>query len=239
MKQDYYKSKKILIVDDEPDLLELVSVTLLESGYLYVDTAASVREALEKFTENPPDAAILDVMLPDGNGFDLCSTIRKEHNIPVLFLTARGEGEDRIQGLGLGADDYITKPFFSKELVLRLDAVLRRSYKEENPNVPIEVGEIDFDRAIVTNDGKEIPLTAKECAILEVLYRNAGRIVTVDGLCQAVWGDNYFGYESPLMAHIRRIREKIERSPSSPVTLLTVKGLGYKLIVKEGNLWNR
>ena len=239
MKQDYYKSKKILIVDDEPDLLELVSVTLMESGYLYVDTAESAKEAREKLLENPPDAAILDVMLPDGNGFDLCREIRGERNIPVLFLSARGEAEDRVQGLGLGADDYITKPFLPKELVLRLDAVLRRSYQEENPTIPIETGEVDLDRAIVRNEGKEIPLTAKECAILEVLYRNAGRIVTVDGLCQAVWGDNYFGYESPLMAHIRRIREKIEKNPSAPVTLLTVKGLGYKLIAKEGRPWNK
>lgn len=236
MEKDYIKNKKILIVDDEPDLLELVSSTLLKNGYLHVDTAATIKQAQEKLAGNPPDAVVLDVMLPDGNGFDLCEKIRKERDIPVLFLTARGEAEDRVQGLGLGADDYVTKPFLPKELVLRLSAVLRRCYKGESPTVQIETGEIDFSRAVVINNGKELPLTAKECAILETLYRNAGRIVTLDNLCQAVWGDNYFGYESPLIAHIRRIREKIEYNSSSPQTLLTVKGLGYKLIVKEGQI---
>ncbi|AWI03424.1 response regulator transcription factor [Clostridium drakei] len=234
MEYNYYKNKKILIVDDEPDLLELVSSTLKEDGYLNVDIASTVKEARKKLKDNPPDAAVLDVMLPDGNGFDLCNEIMKVRDIPILFLTARGEAEDRFQGLGMGADDYITKPFFPKELTLRLSAVLRRCYKEDDPMVLIESGEIDFTKAIVIKEGEEIPLTAKECAILDILYRNAGRIVTIDTLCQAVWGDNYFGYESALMAHIRRIREKIEMNPSSPVTLLTVKGLGYRLIMKEG-----
>ena len=234
MAQDYIKTKKILIVDDEPDLLELVASTLLKNGYLNVDTAISIKQAREKLMANPPDVAVLDVMLPDGNGFDLCGEIHRGRDIPVLFLTARGEAEDRVLGLGLGADDYVTKPFLPKELVLRLTAILRRCYKGESPTVLIEAGEIDFSRAVVVNGDKERSLTAKECAILEALYRNAGRIVTLDSLCQAVWGDNYFGYESPLIAHIRRIREKIERNSSSPQTLLTVKGLGYKLIVKEG-----
>lgn len=234
MALDYYKSKKILIVDDEPELLRLVSDTLVEDGYLHVAVAASVRQARAQLANDPPDAAILDVMLPDGSGFDLCAEIRRARNLPVLFLTACGEAEDRLQGLGLGADDYVTKPFLPEELRLRLAAVLRRCYQQESPIVPLEAGTLDFGRAVMCRDGKEIPLTAKECAILEVLWRNAGRIVTVDGLCQAVWGDHYFGYESPLMAHIRRIREKIERAPSAPVSLLTVKGLGYKLVTREG-----
>lgn len=227
---DYYKEKKILIVDDEPELLELLVSTLKDFGFSHLYPAADLKTARLLFEAEQPAAILLDVMLPDGTGFDFCREIRKTSDIPILFLTARGEAEDRLEGLEIGADDYITKPFFPKELVLRLSAILRRSYKNENPVISIAAGEIDLSRAEVYKNGESIPLTAKECAILEALYRNSGRIVTIDALCQATWGDNYFGYETPLMAHIRRIREKIEENPSSPVSLITVKGLGYKLI---------
>lgn len=227
---DYYKEKKILIVDDEPALLELVASTLNDYGFLRLYLAGDLKTARKLLKTEQPDAAVLDVMLPDGNGFDFCKEIRRQSDIPVLFLTARGEAEDRFEGLETGADDYIVKPFLPKELVLRLSAVLRRAYKEDNPLISIAAGSIDLSRAEVNKNGQTIPLTAKECAILEVLSRNSGRIVTIDALCEATWGENYFGYETPLMAHIRRIREKIEENPSSPVSLITVKGLGYKLI---------
>lgn len=149
----------------------------------------------------------------------------------MLFLTARGEEDDKFRGFGLGADDYMVKPFLPRELLFRVNAILRRTYKEENPLVKLQNSEIDFQRAEVVKDGKRIPLTAKEHALLSALYRNAGRIVTIDALCEAAWGDNPFGYENSLMAHIRRIREKIEANPSRPVSLITVKGLGYKLLV--------
>ena len=126
----------------------------------------------------------------------------------------------------------MVKPFLPKELLYRVNAILRRSYKNENPLVKLSNIEIDFDRAEVIKSGEHIPLTAKEHDILSALYRNAGRIVTIDALCEAAWGDNPFGYENSLMAHIRRIREKIEVNPSQPTSLITMKGLGYKLIVE-------
>ena len=232
MDHDYYKNKKILIVDDEPQLLEMVSSILTQDGFTNTETASTVSQAVEKAREYQPDLAVLDVMLPDGDGFGLLAKLREFTRIPVLFLTARGEDEDRIKGLGAGADDYIVKPFLPKELTLRIGIILKRYYKEDDPLVKLAACEIDFERAQVIKDGAHIPLTAKEYEILAVLCRNAGKIVTIDSLCEAAWGDNPYGYENSLMAHIRRIREKIEKSPSKPESLITVKGLGYKLLTK-------
>lgn len=145
----------------------------------------------------------------------------------------RGENEDKFRGFGLGADDYMVKPFLPKELLFRIAAILRRSYKDEDPLVKLSGCEIDLERAEVIKEGERIPLTAKEYELLGALYRNAGRIVTIDALCEAAWGDNPYGYENSLMAHIRRIREKIEKNPSKPVSLVTVKGLGYKLMIER------
>lgn len=183
-----------------------------------------------------PDAAILDVMLPDGDGFSFLQEIHKFSNIPVLFLSAKGEDEDRILGLGLGADDYIVKPFLPRELTLRLTAVLKRVYlprtieTEEKPVFWLDTFQIDLNQGIVSGE-RNSTLTAKEYALLSKLYVNRGKIVTYDSLCQAAWGDDYFGYENTLMVHIRRLREKIEEIPSKPRYLLTARGLGYKLIV--------
>ncbi|HIU02988.1 MAG TPA: response regulator transcription factor [Candidatus Onthocola gallistercoris] len=233
MDYDYLKYKKILIVDDEADLLEMVTSILGQDGFKAMKTAQTVSEALHMCKEWVPDLAILDVMLPDGNGFSLFEQMRTFTEIPVLFLTAKGEDEDRLKGLGLGADDYMVKPFLPKELSLRIGIILRRCYKGENPLVRLSGSQIDFDRAEVIKGKEHLPLTAKEHDILSVLCRNAGRIVTIDQLCEAVWGDNPYGYENSLMAHIRRIREKIETDPSKPVSLITVKGLGYKLVLAE------
>ena len=139
----------------------------------------------------------------------------------------------QLSGLGLGADDYISKPFMPQELVLRIYAVLRRTYKEDSPLLVLDGCTIDFSRAEVQKKDKIISLTAKEHALLETLARNAGKIVTVDALCESLWGDNPFGYENSLNAHVRRIREKIEINPSKPVSLITIKGLGYKLIARK------
>ncbi|XCP84034.1 response regulator transcription factor [Roseburia hominis] len=233
MDYDYLKNKKILLVDDEAELLLMVRSILEQDGYRNIRTALSVAEALAAGKEWKPDFAILDVMLPDSDGFGLLAKLREFTDIPVLFLTARGEEEDKFQGLGMGADDYMVKPFLPRELTLRLGAILRRCYKNENPVVQLSASRIDFARAQVTKNGEEISLTAKEHDILMALYRNAGRIVTIDQLCEAAWGDNPYGYENSLMAHIRRIREKIEANPSKPESLLTVKGLGYKLVLEE------
>lgn len=228
----YLKSKRILLVDDEQELLDLVVSILQSDGYQNIAAAKNMREALALAKEVEPELAILDVMLPDGNGFDLMETLKQSGDYPVLFLTARGEEEDKFRGFGLGADDYVVKPFLPRELLFRVTAILRRTYKEEKTLVTLKNSVIDFSRAETIKDGEHIPLTAKEHDLLSALYRSAGRIVTIDALCEAAWGDNPFGYENSLMAHIRRIREKIEANPSQPVSLVTVKGLGYKLLVE-------
>ena len=232
MNEDYLLNKRILLVDDEQELLDMVLSIFIEYGFQNVKTAKSVKEAMEEAEKSRPELAILDVMLPDGSGFDLMEQLKKGGEYPILFLTACGEDNDKFKGFGLGADDYIIKPFLPKELLFRVMAILRRSYKDDNPLVYLHDSQIDFSRAEVIKNEEHIPLTAKEHDLLSALYRNAGRIVTIDALCEAAWGNNPFGYENSLMAHIHRIREKIEKNPSQPVSLVTVKGLGYKLIVE-------
>ena len=224
MDNSFLHRKKLLLVDDEPDLLKMVTDILKDAGFETVLTAASVKK---------PDLMILDVMLPDGDGFSLMEQLRTFTDVPVIFLTAKDEAADKLAGLGLGADDYISKPFMPQELLLRVYAVLRRTYKEDSPLVVLDGCTIDFSRAEVNKGGEVIPLTAKEHTLLETLARNEGKIVTVDALCEALWGDNPFGYENSLNAHVRRIREKIETDPSKPVSLITIKGLGYKLNTRK------
>ena len=183
--------------------------------------------------QEKPDLAILDVMLPDGDGFSLMKKLRTFTNIPIIFLTAKDEAADKLAGLGLGADDYVVKPFLPQELLLRVHAVLRRCYKADSPLLELEGCTIDFSRAEVNKNGIIVALTAKEYTLLETLSRSEGRIVSIDALCEALWGDNPFGYENSLNAHIRRIREKIETDPSKPVSLITMKGLGYKLNARK------
>ncbi len=232
MNDNYLLDKRILLVDDEQAILDMILSILTEYGFRNVKTAKNVREAMEEAGKFCPELAILDVMLPDGSGFCLMEQLRKSGDYPILFLTACGEDEDKFKGFRLGADDYMVKPFLPKELIFRIMAILRRSYKDENPLVKLRGCQIDFSRAEVIKNKEHVPLTAKEYDLLSALYRNAGRIVTIDALCEAAWGDNPFGYENSLMAHIRRIREKIEEDPSKPVSLVTVKGLGYKLIME-------
>ncbi|WP_406545050.1 response regulator transcription factor [Pseudobutyrivibrio sp.] len=229
----YIYSKKILIVDDEPALLNMVKNILVESGFKNIVLASTMTEAIATFQAEAPDMAVLDVMLPDGDGFTLFNQINAMSKIPIIFLTAKDAIDSRLTGLGLGADDYIVKPFLPQELLLRICAVLRRSYKNDSSVITLDACQIDFERAEVLKGAEIIPLTAKEHILLKTLADNSGRIVTVDSICEALWGDNPFGYENSLNTHIRRIREKIESNPSAPVSLLTVKGLGYRLITKE------
>ena len=232
---------RIILVDDEIQLLYMIQEILYNEGFKHIYTASSCKEAIEKYKNENPDIMVLDVMLPDGDGFSVLKKIREESNIPVLFLSAKDEDESRLLGLGLGADDYITKPFLPKELILRLKGVLRRTYlNSTNTKVPhrkpvINLGniEVDMNSGSVKNNKGGATLTAKEYALLEKLYSNKGNIVTIDALCRAAWDDNLFGYENTLMVHIRRLREKIEEDPSHPKFLLTVRGLGYKLMVEE------
>lgn len=233
MEQSFLHTKKILLVDDEPELRKLVIDILSDDGFSNIIDAGTVQTGLVFARQEKPDLAILDVMLPDGDGFSLMKKLRAFTNIPVIFLTAKDEAADKLAGLGLGADDYVVKPFLPQELLLRVHAVLRRCYKAESPLLELEGCTIDFSRAEVNKNGIIIALTAKEHTLLETLSRSKGRIVSIDALCEALWGDNPFGYENSLNAHIRRIREKIETDPSKPVSLITVKGLGYKLNARK------
>ena len=209
-------------------------------GYKNIVNAGIVHEAQEVFQREKPDMAVLDVMLPDGDGFRLFQRMREQSDIPILFLSAKDEDRDRLFGLGLGADDYITKPFLPPELVLRVGTILKRSYRQEEPDKNEEnclcLGnhEILFDYGIVRYRGEETPFTAKELILLKKLNENRGRIVTFDALCNAAWGDGYYGYENTLMVHIRHLREKIEEDPSHPQWLLTARGLGYRLAADRG-----
>ena len=221
MVERHVRDKRILLVDDEAELAGMVAAILHGAGFSAVDRVGSGAEALTAIdarAASPEDAYqlfVLDVMMPGMDGFDL--------------LTAKDEPFDRVSGLALGADDYIAKPFLPQELVLRIAAVLRRCYAQESPLLELDACRVNFATAEVERaDGSTVLLTAKEHEILSVLARNAGRIVTIDALCEACWGTS-FGYENSLMAHIRRLREKIEANPSKPVSLVTIKGLGYKL----------
>jgi two-component system, OmpR family, response regulator VicR len=229
---------RLLIVDDEPELCKMVRDILQREGYLHIITASTCKQARQLFSIEQPDAIILDIMLPDGDGFLLMREFRASSSVPILFLSARDEDEDRLLGLGLGADDYITKPFLPRELTLRLRAILNRTYfpsvgkKTAKPIFTLGEAEIDLNSGTVTNKNGSVTLTAKEYILLEKLVENHGNIVTGDNLCRAAWGDNLYSYENTLMVHIRRLREKLEPEPSHPQYLLTVRGLGYKLIGK-------
>lgn len=237
----YLTRKRIMLVDDEPGLLRMLETILSQAGFDAVISFGDPREALAYCESasgqaNPAHLFVLDVMMPGMDGFALLSRVRKigcYARTPAMFLTAKDEPRDRLSGLGLGADDYISKPFLPQELILRIKAVLRRCYADENPMLELAACRVDLSNAeVLREDGSSCMLTAKEHEILSVLARNAGRIVTIDSICDACWGTT-FGYENSLMAHIRRLREKIEADPSSPVSLVTVKGLGYKLVEGE------
>ena len=234
----YLSRKRIVLVDDEPGLRRMLETILSQAGFQTVLAFGGPREALaycegERGQAEPAHLFVLDVMMPGMDGFALLSNLRQigcYAKTPAMFLTAKDEPTDRLSGLGLGADDYIPKPFLPQELILRIKAVLRRCYADENPMLDLAACRVDLSNAeVFRDDGTTAMLTAKEHEILSVLARNAGRIVTIDAICDACWGTT-FGYENSLMAHIRRLREKIESDPSAPVALVTVKGLGYKLI---------
>ena len=227
----------LLVVDDNKELCRMIEGILRKEGFSDIDMAFCVKECEDYFLHKEPDLMILDINLPDGDGFSLMQRIRTISDVPVLFLSARDEDSDRLLGLGLGADDYMVKPFLPKELTLRISAILKRTYFSKNAEIKEEnffLGgcSVNFKSGMVRWEKREedISLTAKELLILKKLWENRGNIVTFDQLCQAVWEDNYFGYENTIMVHIRRLREKIEENPSRPRHLLTVRGLGYKLV---------
>ena len=229
------KDRKILIVDDEVDLLEMVKMIFERADYTQILTAVSASEALRLWKETPLDMFILDVRMRGMDGFSLLKEIRRFSKVPVLMLTARGEAEDKFTGFEYGADDYLTKPFLPKELLFRTEAILRRVYPAKEKKIVLDASTVDLEKAQVLRKGNVLSLTAKELQLFEKLYENAGRIVTTGTLCETICGEFWQGYETTLATHIRHLREKIEENPSRPVSLLTVKGLGYRLCVKEEN----
>lgn len=224
----------ILLVDDEPSLLKMVLNLLTVEGYTHIDTASCCLQADTLLGQKKYHLILLDVMLPDGDGFSLFNKIRQHSDIPVIFLSARDEDSARLRGLGLGADDYITKPFLPEELLLRMKAVLKRSWnlseKEKLNKSQLGNVVIDWEGGTVFSDEEIMPLTAKEYILLKKLYDNRGKIISINTLCDTLWPDGCYGYENSLMVHMRRLREKIEENPSKPQHLITVRGLGYKLI---------
>lgn len=230
---------KILLVDDNPDLLELLRQTLQGAGYTHLDTAQTCAQAREAFARERPGLVVLDINLPDGDGFSLFRELNGDGEIPVLFLSARDADADRLFGLGLGADDYLTKPFLTQELLLRIQLILRRVWGSRGQ--PPAVDELHLaacrvelgDASVRRTDGTVQTLTGTERTILQKLAENRGHIVTYDAVCEAVWGQGYYGYENSLNVHIRHLREKIEADPSRPQSLVTARGLGYKLLTEE------
>lgn len=223
-------SKKILLIEDDKDIINLVKHYLEKEGYRTFEAADGVK-GLDILKKEKVDLAILDIMLPELNGIDVLKRIKgdaKTANIPVIMLTAKGEETDKIVGLELGADDYITKPFSPKELVARVKALLRRVEKPVEKTDTFKYGELimDISRHEVKVKEKEIELTAKEFGLLEELLRNKGRVLTRDTLLNNVWGYDYFGNTRTVDVHIRRLREKI---PLLEKSIITVKQLGYKL----------
>lgn len=223
---------KILVVDDNRELRNLLKEELRGAGYHRLWTAGSVQDARQAFETADPELIVLDINLPDGDGFSLFREIRETSEVPILFLSARDADSDRLFGLGLGADDYMTKPFLMQELLLRVQLILRRFYRGDlQRNALVRLGRytVDLNDATVTGADGTVSLTATERTILQKLLDNRGHIVTYDALCETVWGDGYYGYENSLNVHIRHLREKVEENPSQPQWILTARGLGYRL----------
>jgi two-component system response regulator RegX3 len=222
---------RVLIVEDEPDLAEPLAYLLRREGY-EAEIAPDGPSALAAFRERGADIVLLDLMLPGMNGTEVCRELRATSSVPVIMLTATDSEVDIVVGLELGADDYVTKPYSARELLARMRAVLRR-YAQADADLDERIltgGRVtlDIDRHTVAVDGGEINMPLKEFELLEVLMRNAGRVLTRGQLIDRVWGTDYFGDTKTLDVHIKRIRSRIEQNPSEPAMLVTVRGLGYR-----------
>lgn len=228
----------ILTADDDPQLLRLIARNLQFEGY-EVLTASDGRQALEQIERNTLDLVLLDVMMPHMDGFTVTQRVREFSSVPIIIITARGQDQDKVRGLDLGADDYLTKPFSVDELLARVRAVLRRSNFAINEQSAMRnvfsIGELNIDYAqhIVTLNGKEISLTPIEYRILAYLAQNAGRVVTQDLLLEHVWGSEYIGESHMLQVNVNRLRRKIEPDPAHPRYILTKVGVGYQLAIGQ------
>ncbi|MES1212096.1 MAG: response regulator transcription factor [Leifsonia sp.] len=221
---------RILIVEDEQSLSDPLSFLLRREGY-ETEVAADGREALAAFDRSGADLVLLDLMLPGLPGTEVCRELRTRSSVPIIMLTAKDSEVDIVVGLELGADDYVTKPYSTRELLARIRAVLRRRIEADDVDESVlQAGPVrmDVDRHAVAVDGVEVAMPLKEFELLELLLRNAGRVLTRGQLIDRVWGSDYFGDTKTLDVHIKRIRSKIETDPSQPTLLLTVRGLGYR-----------
>ena len=221
---------RVLVVEDEESISDPLSYLLKQEGF-EVAIAANGNEALAEFDRGGADIVLLDLMLPGLSGTEVCRALRAKSSVPVIMLTARDSEIDKVVGLELGADDYVTKPFSSRELVARVRAVLRRgSETEEVASAALQSGPVrmDVDRHVVTVDGGLVRLPLKEFELLELLLRNAGRVLTRGQLIDRVWGADYVGDTKTLDVHVKRLRAKVEPDPGNPQHLITVRGLGYK-----------
>jgi two-component system response regulator RegX3 len=223
----------VLIVEDEESFADPLAFLLRKEGFATA-IAGTGQEALEEFDRNGADIVLLDLMLPGMSGTDVCRQLRLRSAVPVIMVTARDSEIDKVVGLELGADDYVTKPYSARELIARIRAVLRRGGESEEllPQV-LEAGPVrmDVERHVVTAAGGEVSLPLKEFDLLEYLLRNVGRVLTRGQLIDRVWGADYVGDTKTLDVHVKRLRSKIEPDPSAPRHLVTVRGLGYKFEV--------
>ncbi len=221
---------RVLVVEDEESYSDALAYVLRKEGY-DVAIAATGPDALAEFDRNGADIVLLDLMLPGLPGTEVCRQIRAVSNVPVIMVSAKDDEVDKIVGLEIGADDYVTKPYSPRELVARIRAVLRRGIEPDVAPTVLEVGEIrmDVERHLVTASGQEQRLPLKEFELLELFLRNPGRVLTRGQLIDRVWGSNYVGDTKTLDVHVKRLRAKIEQDPAEPTVLVTVRGLGYKL----------
>jgi two-component system KDP operon response regulator KdpE len=222
-------NERILVVDDEPQILRAVQMKLRSAGYA-VDTAATAEEALMKASMRPPAAIILDVLLPDGRGTDVCRELRSWYSAPIVVLSAVGEEKEKVDALDAGADDYVTKPFGGEELLARLRAVLRRATRSAARLITIGELRIDLEKRLVTMDGRPVPLTPIEYDLLRVLAQNEGKLLTHPALLREVWGPAFQEESNYLHVHISHLRRKIEPDPARPRYILNQAGVGYRLV---------
>lgn len=230
--------QKILIVDDEPGIVKMLETILRKEGYTSISSAFTGQEAMEKISRNPYDLIVLDVMLPDTDGFKLCQEIRQHTTVPILFLTARSGDLDKLTGLGIGGDDYITKPFNPLEVAARINVQFRRQEQYQNASQATEVyhfGSIAIDRkaAQLWVDGKEVSCPAKEFELLLFLADHPNQVFTAGQLYEHVWGYDSIGDEKTVAIHIMRLRKKIEQDARQPSLIVNLRGIGYKLIPPE------
>lgn len=225
---------KIMAVDDEPDILDLLEKTLNIEGFHHIIRAENGTEAVSACRKEKPDVVILDIMLPDMDGYEVCKQIRRFSHCPILFLSSKNDELDKILGLAVGGDDYVTKPFSPREVAYRVKAQLRRMEYGQKPEKEsiISIGKLEIrpESCYVIKKGREIGLTAREFEILKYLAENKGRVISRERIYETVWGEDSFGCDNAVMVHIRHLREKIEDDPNSPKYIVTMKGLGYKLV---------